>query len=107
MRLGMSAKGLRPARLDRADVTPTQARQALAESAKALARLIEESVASGGHVYNYRPDVVALACAAINHEAHHRGQICHWARELGAPITPEQQAELWDWSKRLKEVVGG
>jgi DinB family protein len=65
------------------------------------------SVRAGGHVANFRPDVVALVCAAITHEAHHRGQICHWARQLGAPITPEQQLKLWEWDKRWKEVAGG
>src|SRR5213593_4150977 len=56
MRLRMSAKGAKPARLDRADVSPAGARQALAQSAEAMARLIKEAVESGGHVYNYRPD---------------------------------------------------
>jgi uncharacterized damage-inducible protein DinB len=52
-------------------------------------------------------DLGQALCAAITHEAHHRGQICHWARELGAPITPEQQLKLWEWDKRWKEIVNG
>jgi len=95
-----------PARLERGEVTPDEAREALAASARAMARLVERSLEAGGHVPNHRPDVVALVCAAITHEAHHRGQICHWARELGAPITPEQQLRLWEWEKRWKEVAG-
>lgn len=106
MRLKMSAKGVAPPeRLDRARVSPDAARRALAESAQAMADLIERSMAKGGHVPDFRPDVVALVSAAITHEAHHRGQICHWARELGAPITPEQQLKLWQWDKLWKEVV--
>src|SRR4029079_7747445 len=104
--LKMSAKKA-PARLDRATVTPGQARKALTASARAMDALIESSVEAGGHVPDYRPDVVALVCAAIGHEAHHRGQICHWARELGSPITPEQQLQLWEWDKRWREVAGG
>jgi uncharacterized damage-inducible protein DinB len=108
MRLAMSAKDTAPpARLERAEVTPDEARQALTESARVMAQLIERSLENGGHVQNYRPDVVAFVCAAITHEAHHRGQICHWARELGAPITPEQQLKLWEWDKRWKEIAGG
>jgi uncharacterized damage-inducible protein DinB len=103
MRLKMS-KAPGPARIDRAEVTPAQARRALAQSAAAMAALIERSLANGGRVPEFQPDVVALVCAAIHHEAHHRGQICHWARELGAPITPEQQLALWEWGKRAKEV---
>jgi uncharacterized damage-inducible protein DinB len=105
MRLKMSGRGAPiPDRLERATITVDQARRALAESAHAVAGLIERSLAAGGHVPDYRPDVVALVCAAITHEAHHRGQICHWMRELGSPITPERQLRLWEWDKRWKEV---
>jgi hypothetical protein len=52
-------------------VTVEEVREALAHSAKAMVRLVERSLETGGHVYNHRPDVVALVCAAITHEAHH------------------------------------
>jgi len=108
MRLAMSMKDDEPpARLDRADVTPAEAKEALAQSALAMVHLIEMSLAAGGHVADWRPDVVGLVCAAITHDAHHRGQICHWARQLGAPLTPEQGLKLWEWDKRWKEAVGG
>ena len=106
MRLVMSAKETTPpAKLDRAKATPAQVRKGLTQSAKAMARLVKRTLENGGHVKNYRPDVVALVCAAITHEAHHRGQICHWARELGSPIRAEQQLALWEWDKRWREVV--
>lgn len=106
MRLVMSAKGEAALpKLDRARITPDDARKALAASAQAMARRIERSLATGGHVHDFRPDVVALVCAAIAHEAHHRGQICHWARELGAGLAPEQQLKLWEWDKLWKDVV--
>jgi DinB family len=105
MRLKMSDRSRKPpGRLDRAEVTIPQAKAALGESARAMARLIRESLAVGGRVEDYRPDVVSMVCAAINHEAHHRGQIAHWARELGAPLQPEQQLVLWDWHKLWKSV---
>jgi uncharacterized damage-inducible protein DinB len=106
MRLKMLARAHeRPAALDRADVTAAQAKVALAESAAAMVRLIERSLSTGGHVPDHRPDVVALVCAAITHDAHHRGQICHWARQLGAPLTPEQALKMWEWDKRWIEVA--
>jgi uncharacterized damage-inducible protein DinB len=105
MRLAMSFKGEKPpAKLDRAEVTPGGAKEALAASAAAMVRLIEHSLAAGGHVPDFRPDVVALVCAAITHDAHHRGQICHWANQLGTPLTPEQALQMWEWDKRWKEV---
>jgi uncharacterized damage-inducible protein DinB len=106
MRLKMSARGEPlPERLDRAEVNVAEAKAALAASAAAMVRLIERSLAAGGHVTDFRPDVVALVCAAIVHDAHHRGQICHWASQLGAPLTAEQQLQMWEWDKRWKEVA--
>ncbi|MBI3411557.1 MAG: DinB family protein [Planctomycetes bacterium] len=105
MRLKMSARDHRtPNRLDRAEVSIDEAKKALRESAAAIVGLIERSLAVGGHVPDHRPDVVALVCAAITHDAHHRGQICHWAARLGAPLTPEQSLKMWEWDKRWKEV---
>jgi uncharacterized damage-inducible protein DinB len=107
MRLKMSARDEEPpAKLDRAEVTAAEAKEALAQSARATVRLIEQSLAKGGHVPDYRPDVVALVCVAIAHDAHHRGQICHWASQLGAPLTPEQQLLMWEWDKRWREIAG-
>ncbi len=105
MRLKMSGASV-PERLERAEVTVDEARQALAESARAMADLIETSLASGGRVKGSPNDVAGMVCAAITHEAHHRGQICHWARELGSPISPEQQLLLWEWHKRQREIAG-
>lgn len=105
MRLKMCHPGVPvPERLDRAEVTVDEARRALIESANAMEALIKVGLDAGGHVPNYRPDVVAMVYAAMNHEAHHRGQISHWCRELGAPITPEQSLVLWEWDKLHKQV---
>jgi uncharacterized damage-inducible protein DinB len=104
MRIKMSHTIPVPERLDRAEVSAEEARKALAESAEAMAVLIQLGLDAGGHVPNYRPDVVAMVCGAMIHEAHHRGQISHWARELGVPQTPEQQLRLWEWDKLHKLV---
>jgi uncharacterized damage-inducible protein DinB len=103
MRLVMSSRDeICPAKLDRAEVTAAEAKEALAQSAASMVRMIERSLSTGGHVPEFRPDVVALVCGAITHDAHHRGQICHWARQLGAPLTPEQSLKMWEWDKRWK-----
>jgi hypothetical protein len=105
MRIKMSHSSVAvPERLDRAEITPDDARKALAVSADAMAALIRLGLDAGGHVPNYRPDVVAMMCGAMAHEAHHRGQISHWCRELGVPITPEQSLALWEWDKLHKQV---
>lgn len=105
MRIRMSHSSVVvPDRLDRAEITPDETRKALAESAEAMAALIRLGLDAGGHVPNYKPDVVAFTCSAMAHEANHRGQISHWCRELGAPQTPEQQLKLWEWDKLHKLV---
>ena len=105
MRIKMSHSAVAvPERLERAEITPDDARKALAISVDAMTQLITLGLESGGHVPNYRPDVVAMVCASIAHEANHRGQISHWCRELGAPQTPEQQLKLWEWDKLHKVV---
>jgi uncharacterized damage-inducible protein DinB len=105
MRIKMSHSSITvPERLDRAEVTADEARAALSVSADAMAQLIRLGLDAGGHVPNYKPDVVAMVCGAMLHEAHHRGQISHWCRELGVPITPEQSLVLWEWDKLHKQV---
>ena len=105
MRLKMSARDEEPPpKLERAQVTISEVKEALGQSARAMVRLIERSLASGGHVTEFRPDVVALVCSAITHDAHHRGQICHWASQLGAPLSAEQQLQMWEWDKRWREI---
>jgi len=88
--------GAPPARLNRATMTIEETRRALQESAAAMVQVIERAVAGGGRVEGSPLDVVGMICAAITHEAHHRGQICHWAHVLHAPIGPECQMLLWD-----------
>lgn len=105
MRIKMSHSSVAvPERLDRAEITADDARKALAVSADAMAQLIRIGLDAGGHVPNYRPDVVAMVCGAMVHEAHHRGQISHWCRELGVPITAEQSLMLWEWDRIHKQV---
>jgi uncharacterized damage-inducible protein DinB len=107
MRLKMSVPDEEPpAKIDRLEVTPAEAKKALQQSARAMVCLIERSLVNGGYVPDWRPDVVALVCVAITHDAHHRGQICHWASKLGAPLTSEQQLQMWEWDKRWREVAG-
>ena len=107
MRLKMSARDeAPPSKLERGEVSVEEAKEALGQSARALVRLVERSLGSGGHVVDFRPDVVALVCWAITHDAHHRGQICHWASQLGAPLSALQQLLMWEWDKRWKEIGG-
>jgi uncharacterized damage-inducible protein DinB len=63
-----------------------------------LARACREN----GKVRGVPLDAAGFLCSTLTHEAHHRGQVCHWARALGAPI--QDQLQLWEWHKRQREV---
>jgi len=103
MRIRAANPALAPGRLDRGTVTREEVRSALGASARAMVALITASLARGGRVRGYPRDIVLMTIAAIGHDAHHRGQICHWLRELGAPLSPEKQLLLWEWDKRSTE----
>lgn len=106
MWLTLAAKGTKvPDKLDRNTVTPAQARAALQKSHQAVARLLARSLASDGRIKDFRPDVVGFFSYAISHDAHHRGQICMLARQLGHPLPEEAGHALWDWAKRWKEAI--
>ena len=99
MWLAVSAKGTKfPDKVHRDKVTIPQARRALAASAGAVIRLLESSLTSG-RVKNAGMDPVAFFAYALSHEAHHRGQICLLARQVGHPLSKEATFAMWDWKK--------
>jgi uncharacterized damage-inducible protein DinB len=105
MWLAVTAPGMAvPDKLDRAKCTRKQAQSALKKSAKCMVEVIRQAAeSSDGHVKDFKPDVVGFLAYAIAHEAHHRGQICMLARELGHPLPKEVQYGMWEWSKRWKD----
>jgi uncharacterized damage-inducible protein DinB len=92
--------GLRPgpASLDRTRVTRAQAARAFAQSTKDLAQLFETAFA-GRHarVKGMPRRVVNMLVYLIQHDAHHRGQICALARDLGHEFRGEDVMRIWGW----------
>ena len=85
-----------PTQLNRAHCTPQQARAGLAESAACCAEMLAEALGGcedEGSVEKFlrdgwaRPWPVGLEmlCYMLSHEAHHRGQVCMLAHQLGFP----------------------
>jgi uncharacterized damage-inducible protein DinB len=42
----------------------------------------------------------------ISHDAHHRGQICMLARQLGHTLPKAAGFGMWEWGSRWKEATG-
>jgi uncharacterized damage-inducible protein DinB len=38
----------------------------------------------------------------FSHEAHHRGQICMLARQMGHPLSQKAMFGMWEWGTRGK-----
>jgi uncharacterized damage-inducible protein DinB len=65
-------------------------------------------VARGGEVpraawQNFPTDLAHFLGYFVAHEAHHRGQLCLLARQLGSRLPAGVTAGLWQWSKRARE----
>ena len=108
--LRLSAPHLKlPAQLDRSHSTQKQARSALAESAARCAEMLEEALGPDGRVKQFRrdgwakpwPGGAAMFAYMVSHEAHHRGQVCMLAHQLGFPI--KASYKMWVWEKLWKE----
>ena len=101
-----------PPQLNRAHCTPQQARAGLAESAAGCAEMLAEALGgSGGRVEKFCRDGWAqpwpvgpeMLCYMLSHEAHHRGQVCMLAHQLGFPLANGVTSRMWSWEKLWKE----
>ena len=109
--LRLSAPHLKlPAQLDRTRCTQHQAQAALAESAKRCSEMLAEALAGpDGRVKQFRrdgwarpwPGGAAMFTYMVSHEAHHRGQVCMLAHQLGFPI--KAAYKIWVWEKLWKQ----
>ena len=103
MWLKASARGSRiPEQLDRGSVTPALARKALDESRGAIRAVLESAMKADGRVKGFRPDVAGFFGYLIAHDAHHRGQICMLARQVGHPLSQKAMFGMWEWGTRGK-----
>ena len=82
--------------------------RALSRSSDGIIKLLQIGIAQGGVVpraawQNFPNDVVHFLNYFVAHEAHHRGQLCMAARQLGQGLPGSVTAGLWQWSKRAQE----
>lgn len=97
-RMGGARPG--PPALDRQTVTQTQAQRALRLSTDDLTRLFDEALRSGrARVKGMPRRTVDMLTYLMQHDAHHRGQICMLARDLGHTFEGTDITLMWGWKK--------
>ncbi len=105
-----------PAALNRANCTQKQARAALAESAERCCEMIAgafggDGAGAAGRVKIFHrdgwakpwPAGASMVAYMISHDAHHRGQVCMLAHQLGFPLPQKAMYGMWGWEKLWKE----
>ena len=100
-----------PRQLNRLHTTQEQARAGLAESAARCEEMLGEALGAGGRIAQFLRDGWArpwpvgpeMLCYMLTHEAHHRGQVCMLARQLGYPLPKEIGYGMWNWQKLWKD----
>jgi uncharacterized damage-inducible protein DinB len=95
-RMGGARPG--PPSLNRDVSTPNQAQRALHQSTEDLATLFETALtARQPRVKGMPRRAINLVAYLMQHDAHHRGQICMLARDLGHKFRTEDTMRLWGW----------
>ena len=101
-----------PLQLNRAHCTPQQARAGLAESAARCAEMLAEALGGGGGlIEKFCRDGWAPAWPVgpemlwymLAHEAHHRGQVCMLAHQVGFPLAHGVSDGIWNWERLWRE----
>ena len=97
-----------PRMVDGRVVRPPALLRALARSSEGMIELIRLGAARGGEVpsaawQNFPTDLVHFLTYFVAHEAHHRGQLCMLARQLGHRLPTEVTGGLWQWKTRSRE----
>ena len=98
-----------PSLLNRTRCTPQKARSGLAESAASCEKMLTE--AFSGRVDKFLRDGWAqpwpigpeMLCYMLAHEAHHRGQVCMLAHQLGFPLPYKASDGIWNWEKLWRD----
>jgi uncharacterized damage-inducible protein DinB len=104
-----------PPLLHRARCTPLQARAGLAESAARCVEMLAEALGGEGRIEKFRRDGwapawpvgVEMLCYMLSHEAHHRGQVCMLAHQLGFPLPNNVKCGIWNWEKLFRNLASG
>ena len=114
--LRLSAPHLKPPpRLNRTRCTQQQTKDAFAQSAALCLQMLAEALAPEGRIKKFQRDGwfspwapgAAMFAYMIVHEAHHRGQVCMLAHQLGFRLPDKAGYGIWGWEKLWKQCGFG
>lgn len=114
--LRLSAPHLKPPpRLDRTRCTQQQTKDAFAQSAALCSQMLAEALAPEGRIKKFQrdgwfspwPPGAAMFAYMIVHEAHHRGQVCMLAHQLGFRLPDKTNYGIWGWEGLWKQCGFG
>jgi uncharacterized damage-inducible protein DinB len=89
-----------PAKLDRLAATKEEALKALDQSHASIVKMVAPALKNDGKVANFKAGAAAFLSYLMTHDAHHRGQICLQAKQIGYPLPQAVGYGMWEWSKR-------
>jgi uncharacterized damage-inducible protein DinB len=89
-----------PKKLDRLAATKEEALKALDLSHAAISKVVGASLKGDGRIANFKAGAASFLSYLMTHDAHHRGQICLMAKQLGHPLPQAVGYGMWEWSKR-------
>lgn len=97
-----------PKTVDGRRVRQAEVSRALARSSRGMIDLIKLGASRGGAIppaawQNFPTDLAHFLTYFVAHEAHHRGQLCMLARQLGHRLPAEVINGLWQWKQRSRE----
>lgn len=97
-----------PARVGPKQVRPRELVRALWRSSEGIVALIELGAARGGAVppaawQNFPTDLEHFLSYFVAHEAHHRGQLCLIARQLGHRLPRDVAGGVWQWTRFARD----
>jgi uncharacterized damage-inducible protein DinB len=112
--LRLAAQHLKlPTELDRTRCSQKQAQTALAESARCCSEMLGQALdPSDTRVKQFRrdgwaspwPSGASMFAYMLTHDAHHRGQVCMLAHQLGYPLPMNVISRMWSWERLWKQA---
>ena len=79
---------------------PALLRRSLTDSGKAIAQLLQQSLAADGKIKGFKPHATAFVGYLIAHEAHHRAQVVLILKQNGHPVDKKVSYGIWEWGTK-------